>query len=979
MARRNPFAPTALVALLSCLALSFLLPAAAAVAQAPAAVRQAPAAVRQAPAAVRQAPAAVEEAPAAGAVPRPGDVVGFPLGTDGRLASWRALVDYYDALGAASDRVEVRRLGESTLGNPFLLVVISSPENLARADRLAEISRTLADPRGLSDDEVDALVGEGRAVVAVSAGLHSTEVAATQMAPLLAYELATGDDPDTARILEETVFLLFPCFNPDGTEMVVDWAERTRGTPYEGSRLPDLYHHYAGHDNNRDAYMLNLAESRMFAQVVYRDWVPQLYLDVHQMGSYGARIYVPPYEDPINPNVDPLIWTEHEMVGAAMENALERAGVHGVVAGSPYTGWWFPSFHMVTNHHNIAGMLTETASAKLAWPLYVHRQQLRPHGRKHEIYGPMQLFVHPWEGGWWTLADMMRQQRISTRAMLDTAARNRELLLRDMVFKARRTIARGRTEPPVELVIPADQHDPLTVETLIATLMANGIEVSRAPEDFVHQEHGRARAFHAGDFVVSTAQPNGVLVRSLLVRALYPDDATTHLADGTPLPPYDLANFVLAEHMGVEAVPLDEPVGALLEELSAPPRSVGRVTGTGQAGWLVSHALNESVRVTGAVLAAGGEVDWLRGLTEADGETWPAGTLWIPAAALERSPERPDGADAEAAAVAGSASVSMESRQAAAVPPAASAGQGAPRTPAERIAELARTTGVSFHALARPPVGPAWRLAPLRLGMYRRFLGGNSDEGWSRLLFDRWGVPYERIEADDVRAGALDDLDVFLIPADDLEALEGKGDVPEPPDGEIEEYPEIFLPPEATEGLDEDAITALKTWVRAGGTLVLLDEASELAWAKLGVPVENVVAGLPRTEYLCPGSTLRARFDTSHPLAYGMPEEALILNWWSPVFSITPSAFNDRIAAPVTYPEDGPLLSSGWLVGGDRLHGRAAALDVAYGEGRILMIGFRSQLRAQTHGTFKVFFNALYYGGAQEVELGNVAAGATEH
>ena len=953
MARRIPFAPTLLSSLLA-LILFPLLPATAS-AQAPAVVEKAPAAVQRDPA---------EGPPSAGAIPRPEDVVGFPLGTDGRLASWSALVDYYDALGAASDRVQVRRLGESTLGNPFLLVMISSPENLARADRLAEISRSLADPRGLSDEDVDALVEEGRAVVAVSAGLHSTEVAATQMAPLLAYELATGDDPDTARILDQTVFLLFPCFNPDGTEMVVDWAEQTRGTPYEGSRLPDLYHHYAGHDNNRDAYMLNLAESRLFAQVVYRDWVPQLYLDVHQMGSYGARIYVPPYEDPINPNVDPLIWTEHELVGAAMEVALERAGVHGVVAGSPYTGWWFPSFHMVTNHHNIAGMLTETASAKLAWPLYVHRQQLRPHGRKHEIYGPMQLFVHPWDGGWWTLSDMMRQQRISTRALLDTAARNRELLLRDMVFKARRTIERGRTEPPVEFVVPADQNDPLTVEKLIGRLMANGIEVSRAPEDFVHEENGHARAFHAGDYVVSTAQPNGVLVRSLLGRALYPDDATTHLADGTPLPPYDLANFVLAEHMGVEAVPLAEPVGALLEELTAPPRTVGELTGTGQAGWLVSHALNDSVKVTNAVLAAGGEVDWLRGITEADGTTWPAGTLWIPAAPLAATPTQRDGSRADAAAVAGSDAVSQESQQ------AAEAAPSSPPSPAERIAELARTTGVSFHAVARPPVGPAWRLAPLRLGVYRRYLGGNSDEGWSRLLSDRWGVPYQRIEADDVRAGALDGLDVFLIPADDLEALEGKGNVPEPPDGEIEEYPEIFLPPDKTEGLDEDAFTALREWVRGGGTLVLLDEASELAWAKLGVPVDDDVADLPQTEYLCPGSTLRAHFDTSHPLAYGMPEEALILNWSSPVFSITPSAFNDRIAAPITYPEDGPLLSSGWLEGGERLHGKAAALDVDYGAGRILMIGFRSQLRAQTHGTFKVFFNALYYGSAEEVELG---------
>lgn len=912
-------------------------------------------------------PAPAQETPAAQTphegIPAPEEIVGFPLGTDGRLAPWSTLVEYYDALGAASDRVEVRRLGASTLGNPFLLVLISSPQNLARADRLAEVNRRLADPRGVGDDELDALVEEGRATVAVTVGLHSTEVAATQMAPLLAHDLATADDPETERILDETVFLLFPCFNPDGTEMIVDWVDETRGTDFEGARYPDLYHHYAGHDDNRDAYMLSLAESRLFARVVYRDWLPQMYLDVHQMGSYGARLYVPPYDDPINPNVDPLLWIEHEMAGAAMQADLERAGVHGVVTGSPFTGWWFPSFHMVTNHHNIAGMLTETASAKMAWPLFIHAQQLRAHGRKHELYGPMQIFPHPWPGGWWTLGDMIDQQRISTRSLLAMAARNRELLLRNMVFKARRTIERGRTEPPVEFVIPAGQHDPLTVDELVGRLMANGVEVSRATEDFIH----RGRAFGAGSYVVSTAQPKGVLVRSLLGRIHYPDDATTRRADGSVIPPYDLANFVLAEHMGVEVVPLETPVGGLLEQLAAPPRPTGEIRGTGQAGWLVSHETNAAFRVTNRVLEQGGEVYWLRGLTEAGGQTWPVGTLWIPAGEPEVSEPMPRD---EAVAEAGDARESPDPQTAETAPeppPAAPAPAGKPD--AVRIEELARETGVSFHAIPRPPEGPAWRLKPLRLGMYRRYLGGNMDEGWSRLLFDRWGFPYERIEADGVRAGVLADLDVFVIPDDDLDTLKGEGDVPEPPEGEPEAYPEIFLPPDKTEGLDEEAIDELKRWVRGGGTLVLLDSASALAWEELGVPVANAVDGLPNEDYLCPGSTLRARFDVSHPVAYGMPEEALILNRWSPTFRIEPTALNERIAAPVTYPAEGELLRSGWLLGPEHLEGRAAALDVEYGEGRILMIGFRSQHRAQTHGTFKVFFNALYYGAAEAVEL----------
>ncbi|MFP3941362.1 MAG: M14 metallopeptidase family protein, partial [Thermoanaerobaculia bacterium] len=859
-----------------------------------------------------------------GAVPDPTEHFGFELGTDGRLADWDQLAAWYRAVGEASDRVVIEELGESTLGAPFLLVTVSSAENLERRERLAEVSRRLADPRGLDDAAVDELVEEGRAVVAVTVGLHSTEVAATQMAPLLVHRLATADDPETLRVLDEVVFLLFPSFNPDGTTMVADWVDQTRDTRYQGSWYPDLYHHYAGHDNNRDAYALNLDESRLFAEVVYRRWVPQMYLDVHQMGSYASRLYVPPYEDPVNPNVDPLTWIEHEMVGAHMQMALERSGVHGVVTGSPYTGWWFPSFHMVTNHHGIAGMLTETASTRMAWPLFLHRDQLRPHGRKHEVYGPMQLFPHPWEGGWWTMADMVRQQRISTWALLDMASRQRELVLRNSVFKARRTVERGTSEPPAEFVIPADQDDPLVVADLVALLMDQGVEVSRARQSFVHE----GRAFDAGDYLVSTAQPKGVLVRSLLGKARYPDDATTRRADGSVLPPYDMAQFVLAEHMGVDAVPLETPVGAVLEELEAPPSPVGTVEGTGEAGWLLSHEVNASFRVANAVLAEGGEAYWLKAPVEAGGETLGPGAFWIPA----------------------SESVT-----------------------AEDMSALAGETGVTLHALARPPEGEAWRLEPLRLGMYRRYLGGNMDEGWTRLLFDRWGFPYERVEVDAVRGGALEDLDVFLIPRDGLEALEGEGAVPEPPEGEPEEYPEVFLPPEYTEGFDEEAWEALEAWVRDGGTLVLLDDASAVAWEKLGVPVEDAVADVPNEEYLCPGSTLRARFDGDHPLAYGMPEEEWILNWGSPVFAIEPTAFNDRIRAPVTYPREGELLRSGWLLGGDRLRGKAAALDVEYGEGRVLMLGFRAQHRAQTAGTFKVFFNALYYGAAEEVVLGEEA------
>ncbi len=874
---------------------------------------------------------AVAAAPAAAAVPTPASHFGFEPGADGRLASWSALVAYYEKVAAASDRVEVRDLGPTTLGNRFVLVTVSSPANLARAARLREINHALADPGDapLPAGRVDELAREGVATVAVSLGLHATEVAAAQMGPRLVYRLATANDEDTLRVLDNVVLLLFPSFNPDGLEMVAAWNDETRGTRLQGAPYPDLYHHYAGHDNNRDGYFFNLAESRMFSDVLYHEWYPQAYLDVHQMGPYGPRLYIPPYLDPIHPNVDPMVWWEHLFVGGSMAVALERAGVTGVESGAPYTGWWMGSFHMITNYHNIAGMLTESASCRLASPMLVHRQQLDGADRGLPFYGPQRFFAHPWEGGWWRLADLVHQQEVSTFALLDNAARYRGMWLRDMALKAGRNIERGRTEAPAAYVVPASQHDPLTTLDLLRRLMRAGVHVDRVTRDLVVD----GRAVAAGDYAIPLAQPLRAYVKSLLERISYPDNAWTRDQQGAPLRPYDLAASTLAEHMGVEVVPVASLPADALSPLEAPPEPQGRVVAPAAgeaAGWLVSHEVNAAFRATNRVLAAGGRVRWLEKPLRAAGREWGPGTLWLPAA------EKGEGTTAEAAAA------------------------------------LARETGVTLVGLEAPPRGAALALRPLRCGLYHRGRGGNADEGWTRYLFDTWGFPYERLDADAVRSGGLvERFDVIVLPDDTPERLLGpteKGRGGETAAAADEEYPEELLPEKDRRGLGEPGVEALRAFVRAGGTLVTLDTASRLVIDRFGVPVKDAVAGLSRAAFTCPGSTVWLDLDTSHPLAYGMPRRALAVNWESPAFELTGTSFADRIDVVASYPRE-DILRSGWLVGGERLAGKAALLSVGYGKGRLVMIGFRPQLRAQTAGTFKVFFNALYLAGARPVTL----------
>ena len=303
------------------------------------------------------------------------------MGADRKLAHWNKLVKYYDELGAKSPRMKVVHMGKSTLGNPFLALYISSPENLVKLEEYKKINAMLSDPRGFSKEEIEAGIKNGKAINVQTFGLHSNEVAASQTAAEFTYDMLTRNDDEMLQILDNTISIVIPCFNPDGEVMYTEWYMKNVGTKYETTGLPYLYHHYIGHDNNRDAFMLNTIESAYGAEIIFREWVPQAYIDHHQMGSYGARLYVPPYSEPMRPEADPLVWREMAWYGAHIAYKEEEAGNSGVVNAAVFSGWGHFGFHWITPFHNIAGMLTESASASYATPLYVHPDQLHGSSR----------------------------------------------------------------------------------------------------------------------------------------------------------------------------------------------------------------------------------------------------------------------------------------------------------------------------------------------------------------------------------------------------------------------------------------------------------------------------------------------------------------------------------------------------------------------------------------------------------------------
>jgi hypothetical protein len=639
-----------------------------------------------------------------------------------------------------------------------------------------------------------------------------------------------------------------------------------------------------------------MIESVYAAKILYRDWVPQAYIDHHHMGSTGARLYIPPYCDPIRPYADPLIWREHSWYGAHIAYKLEENGKTGILNAAQFPGWGHFGWHWITPFHNIAGMLTESASAQLATPLYIHPEQLQGGARQFPEYEAQSTFPHPWPGGWWRLRDIVEQQKITAWAMLDLAARNKETVLRNAYLKAKRQTERGVQGKTKAYVIPINQHDPLTVIKMINTLLLSGVEIKKAQQEF---RVGNA-VYPEGSFVISLAQPKMGLIRNLLGRTFYPENEWTVQADGTPLRPYDLATHTMNEFMGVRADPAEAEAEGDFEILKDQIQVSGTVE-DGGVGHVLDGRLNASFKAVNLLLDK--DVEVYRVDESCNKDLNPGDFI------VYKGPE----------AV---------------------------------IEDVAEQTGVDFIALKSKINDGIHSVKKPRVGMYQRYYGGNMDEGWTRFLLEMFAFPYTSLMDAEIKKGNLNkNYDTIILPQDSPEMI--MGEIPP----QYRRYISA-VPPEYRSGIGQEGLAALKEFVEKGGMLVTFGESSGLAIEKLGLGVRDVVANLDSKEFFCPGSTLKVTFNNSHPLAYGMPREGLVVFYSSQAYAVTSSQDSERYECVVRY-QGKDILQSGWLNGEEHITNMPAMLDVKYGKGQVVMIGFRTQNRCQTHGTFKLFFNTM--------------------
>jgi hypothetical protein len=831
----------------------------------------------------------------------PEQFAGFRMGTDRKLVRWEKIVEYMRLADAASPRIKTEELGKTSNGHPYISVTISSPKTIAELDSYRATQRRLTYSTGLPPSEAEKLMAAHKAILLITCNIHATEIGASQMVLELVHRLATEESAYVQNILDNVILVLVPSANPDGQILVTDWYNLNVGTPYEFSQMPWLYHKYTGHDNNRDAFMNTQIESRLLNKLTYKDWLPHVFLDEHQMGNAGPRIFVPPFKNPINPNVDPVIWQLNGMLGYAMGNALHEKGYTGIINDAMYTSWWQGGFVMQAWWHNMAGLLTEVASVAVASPVEQHRarlgemasgpeptiEQLRSRDPRQPLPAPRDTtprntYPRPWLGGKWTLRDIVDYELAATYGLLEAVANQRLMLIRSIYQLNRKQIETGAREAPYAWVIPALQHDAPAATRLVQILEEQGVEIHRSTDAF----QAGGKSYTAGSYVVLMSQPYRAFVKDLLERQNYPAQRGP---GGAVERPYDVTGWTLPLQMGVEAHEIASRFEAKLERATRLPLPPGRFRdAVNPVAWEISRNANNAAIAINRMLKAGVSV-----------------ALQDDGGIVVRSREslRP------------------------------------------QMQEYSQSLGIDIKGrMALPP--QARRLKPPRTGLYQPWLA-NMDEGWTRWLLEQYEFPYTTVRNKDIQEGSLrEKFDVILFADQAKESI-------------LNGATGAGTRPEYRGGIGSEGVRNLREFVQAGGTLVALGSAALVPIEEFPLPLKNTLKGLRPDQFSCPGSILRVFVDPSHPVAHGMRPEASAVFYNDVAFEMAPALGEATVRVIARYPSS-QLLESGWIGGEEHLQDKIAAAEVSMGKGRAVLLGFSVQNRAQPHGTFKLLFNSIH-------------------
>ena len=911
----------------------------------------------------------------------PQERFGFAIGDDYQLVNYKQLVAYWKALDAASDRLTVVDIGTTAEGRTMVMAIVTSAANQARLARIKDTARRLALAEGLTDEGARRMAAEGKAVVWIDGGLHASEILGSQQLIELVWRLVSRNDAETRRILDDVVLLAVPA-NPDGLDLVADWYMREK-EPAKRSMggLPVLYQKYIGHDNNRDFYMNTQPETKAISRQLFIEWHPQILYNHHQTGPAGTVLFAPPFRDPFNYVFDPLVPMGLDLVAASMHNRFVTEDKPGATmrSGAGYSTWWNGGLRSSGYFHNIIGILTEAIGGPTPVDIPFIPERLLP----------KQDYPYPIAPQKWHFRQSVEYAITADMAILDVASKHREDFLYRRYLMGRHAIEKGRrdswtivpgtvaavqaavekdraaargaaggasgatapagfgrargvdakyyrtifdpaTRDPRGYIIPAGQPDLPTAVKFVNALLESGVAVERAKADF----EAAGKRYSKGSYIVKTDQAFRPHVLTMFEPQDHPNDIP--YPGGAPNPPYDAAGWTLAYQMGIAFDRVLDAFDGPFERLPGviKPPAGAFAAGPDAAGYLLDHRVNDTFRAVNRLLKAGARVCWLKEPFQAGGRIYAAGTIWVPA------------------------------------------GDGV----APLLRKAAQDLGLNVDGAAAAPAGPAFEVRPVRIGLWDTY-GGSMASGWIRWLLEQFEFPYELVFAPDLDGGDLDkrfDALVFVggsVPRPAAAGADGGGGMrgfqPEPPANLPDAYKGRIGRITA-----EKTIPVLRRFVEAGGTILALDSATVLA-EHFGLPPANALVEvgpdgkdvpLKAEKFYIPGSVLRARLDTTHPLAAGMPDTADVFFDNTPAFSLMPDAELKGIR-PVAWFDDGKLLRSGWAWGEAYLRRSVQVAEAAVGRGKVFLYGPEIAFRGQPHGTFKLLFNGLLYGPAKTIDL----------
>jgi hypothetical protein len=860
----------------------------------------------------------------------PEQFFGFRLGTDGELAKYPKVVEYLQHLARTTNRVKFENLGKTTMNNDYVLAVISSPQNLAKLDRLTKINRRLADPRGLSEKEARALINEGRPFYFLYATIHSTEVGNGQAINIIAHRLATDNSPATREILDNAVVLLTPSQNPDGQHLVIDHWYKTKGTPFD-TVYPDLYHKYVGHDDNRDWFMFTQKETRMNIEKVQNRFKPQITHDMHQQGPTGSRIFVPPFEDPFDVNIHPILAIGQATVGQAMAQALIADGREGVAWKEGYDMWTPARQYMV--YHGQPRILTEIASVNLADPF------VSPDGRPIGPQEPRWNFPMPYSKNEWRLSQIVDYAVTSALAGIQHVAKYRTTWM-DNFYRVHRDWVNWKGTP-YAFVVRAWQRDPMATREMLEILQLGEVELHRATTPF----SAGGKEYSAGSIVVKVAQPYGAFAKTMLERQVYPDLRV--FPGGPPEPPYDVTAHTLWMLMGVDVDEIAEPFDAPLERITQVTPAPSALPAPPKYAYLVGPESNAGFKALAQLQKASVPVYRAAKTFEAGGSTFAPGT-WIIA----------------------------------------------PTPAATKILEaVAKETGIHVAATDRSPGVDGFRVKPgTRIGLYRG--ANNIPGGWLMWLFEQYGFDFQVVSAQDFAGDLSAKYDTIVFPSGLTRGRIVFGLNAARHDKEFAwayGVGEVGWQKLATFVRNGGTLVAIGSGVETAIELLdlpiekALPEPGDRRPAARATPGSEIERQLrdafssparlmqvlrdrvadPESLFFCPGSLLQNEFDTSHPVGFGMPASWPVFFNADQAYRIRPG-FGTGVHVVSRYPREN-ILRSGWLLGEEYLRDQANVVSFRVGRGTAVTLGSQIDYRTQPRATFKLLFNAMFHGPSTEV------------